>query len=122
MPQVAECFLSSPWYHDIIYVLENLQAPQGMERTKARFLKQKAARFYILNGGLYWKEPGGILLSCVIEEEAKRLMKEFHTGDYGVHHYWKATVNKILRVGFYWPPIFADTRKEVVACHICQIF
>ena len=109
IPQVAEHFLSSPWYRDIIYVLENLQAPQGIERTKARFLKQKAAKFYILNGNLYWKEPGGILLSCIIEEEAKRLMKEFHTGECGGHQYWKATMNKILRAGFYWPIIFADT-------------
>ena len=37
--QVAEHFLSSPWYCDITYVLKNLQAPQGIERTKARFLK-----------------------------------------------------------------------------------
>ena len=93
-----------------------------MERTKARFLKQKATKFCIVNGGLYWKEPGEILLSCVEEEEAKRLMKEFHAGDCGGHQYWKATVNKILRAGFYWPTIFADTRKEVAACHICQIF
>jgi len=85
IPQVAEHFLSSPWYRDIIYVLENLQAPQEMERTKAHFLKQKAAKFCISNGGLYWKEPRGILLSCVIKEEAERLTKEFHAGDCGGH-------------------------------------
>jgi len=44
IPQVADRFLSSPWYCDIIYVLKNLQAPQGIERTKARFLKQKAEK------------------------------------------------------------------------------
>jgi len=53
IPQVAEHFLSSSWYCDIIYVLENLQVPQGMERTKAHFLKQKAMEFYVLNGNLY---------------------------------------------------------------------
>jgi len=120
--QVAEYFSSSPWYCDIIYVLKNLQAPQGMEKTRAQFLKQKARRFCILNGSLYWKEPRGILLNCVVEEEAKRLTKEFHIGDCGGHQYWKTTVNKILRVGFYWPTIFADTHKEVTACHECQIF
>ena len=56
-----------------------------MEKTRARFLKQKARRFCILSGSLYWKEPGGILLNYVIEEEAKRLTKEFHVGDYGGH-------------------------------------
>lgn len=122
IPRVAENLLTSPWYHDIIHVLENLQARQGTERMKTRFLKQKAEKLCIINCGLYWKEPGGILLSLVEEEEAKRLMKEFHAGDYGGHQYWKATVNKILRVGFYWPTIFTDTRKEVATCHTCQIF
>jgi len=86
-PQVAEHFLSSPWYCDIIYVLKNLQAPQGMDKTRARFLRKKAARFCILNDSLYWKEPGGILLSCVVKEEAKRLTKEFHVGDCRGHQY-----------------------------------
>ena len=62
------------------------------------------------------------MLSCVVEGEAKRLMKEFHAGDYGGHQYWKATMNKILRAGFYWPTVFADTRKEVATYHTCQIF
>ncbi len=49
-------------------------------------------------------------------------MMEFHEGECGGHHYWKITVNKILRAGFYWPTIFADVRKKVMTCHKCQIF
>ena len=77
-----------------------------MDRTRAIFLKQKAARFCILDGKLYWKEPGGVLLNCVNEQGAKNLIEEFHVGECGVHHYWKATMNKIIRAGFYWPTIF----------------
>ena len=49
-------------------------------------------------------------------------MKEFHKGDYGGHHYWKAIVNKILRDGFYWSTMFFDVHKEVAYFHECQIF
>ena len=38
-PQVNKHFLSSPWYKDIIFVLQHLQALHGMDRTRARFLK-----------------------------------------------------------------------------------
>lgn len=31
-------------------------------------------------------------------------------------------MNKILRVGFYWPTIFADVFKAVSTCHQCHIF
>lgn len=58
----------------------------------------------------------------MVEEESKKVIKEFHKGDYGGHHYWKATINKILRAGFYWPTIFSDTYREVASCHECQIF
>eukprot|EP00253_Pinus_taeda_P011737 PITA_11737 len=50
------------------------------------------------------------------------IMKEFHAGDCGGHLYWKSTVYKSLRVGYYWPSLFADVKKFVVLCHKCEIF
>ena len=112
-PQVSRKFLDSTWYADIIFVLNNLQAPLEYSKTKARFLKVKVIKFCIVNELLYWKYTGGILLRCLIEEEAKKTIKEIHKGDYGGHHYWKTIVHKILRVRFYWPSIFPDVYKEV---------
>jgi hypothetical protein len=122
VPQVSQKFLESPWYVDIIYVLRNLQALHKLSKTKARFLRLKAKKKFILNQPLYWKDPSGILLSCLLEEEMEKNIREFHKGDCGGHHYWKAIVHKILRVGFYWPSIFSDVFKEVSSCHECQIF
>ena len=45
-----------------------------MDKTRARFLKQKATRFFILNEKLYWEEAGGVLLNCVDEHEAKKFI------------------------------------------------
>ena len=63
-----------------------------------------------------------MLLNCVDEQEEKRIIEEFHVGECGGHHYWKETVNKVMRVGFYWPTIFLDTHKKVAARHKCHIF
>jgi hypothetical protein len=51
-----------------------------------------------------------------------RPIREFHKGDCGGHHYWKTTMHKILRAGYYWPNIFTDVYKEVSSCHECHIF
>ena len=120
--QVSDIFITSPWYADIVYVLQNVSAPPGMSRNKARTLKLKAAKFCIMKSALYWKDPGGILLNCLVEEEAKVTVEDFHKGDCGGHLFWKTTANKILRAGFYWPSLFSDVYKAVKICHECQIF
>eukprot|EP00253_Pinus_taeda_P002034 PITA_02034 len=71
-----------------------------MTRNKARTLKLKATKFCILNSALYWKHPDGILLNCLVEKEAKKVMEDCHQGDCGGHHFWKSTTNKILRAGW----------------------
>ena len=121
-PLISEAYLDSPWYSDIIFVLINLQAPPRLTKTKARFIKQKAMRFCILNNALYWKESSGILLNCLLKSEADKLLEEFHAGNCGGHLYWKSTAEKILRVGFYWSNLSSDVKKFVTSCHKCQIF
>ena len=60
-----------------------------------------AVNFYIIKNVLYWKYAGGILLKCLLKDDAEKIMQEFHEGDCGGHLYWKTTANKILKVGFY---------------------
>eukprot|EP00253_Pinus_taeda_P006620 PITA_06620 len=98
--QVSKMFSLSPWYLDIIYVLNNLSQPPGMTRNKSRTLKLKATKFCILDYALYWKNPGGIPLNCLLEKEAKKVMEDCHQGDYGGQLFWKSTTNKILRAGW----------------------
>ena len=47
-PPIDEAYLNSPWYAYLLYVLFNLNAPLGLSKTKARFLKLKALKFYII--------------------------------------------------------------------------
>ena len=73
--QVSQEFLSSPWYKDIIYGLQHLQAPIGMDKTREKLIKLKVVKFCILDGFLYWKDLGGILLRCFLEEEENKITK-----------------------------------------------
>ena len=66
--------------------MQHLQVPIGMDKNKARFINLKVVKYCILNGCLYWKDLGGILLNCLLEDEAKKISKEFHEGDCGGHH------------------------------------
>ena len=68
---------------------------------------------------LYWKDPTGILLKCVDEEEAQRIMIEMHAGTCGGYLYWKYTTNKILKAGYYWPTLFSDVYAKIRACIPC---
>eukprot|EP00253_Pinus_taeda_P034561 PITA_34561 len=120
--QVFEMFLSSPWYADILYVLQHLSSPPGMPRNRSRTLKLKATKFCILDSTLFWKDPDGMLLNCLVEEEAQRVVEDFHRGDCGGHLFWKTMANKILRAGYYWPSLFLDVYKVVKNCHECQNF
>jgi hypothetical protein len=102
--------------------LQHLQDPPELSKTKERYVRLKATKFCIINSYLSWKDLGNILLNCLLEEEAKKKIKEFHSEDCGGHLYWKTTTHKILRAGFYWPTLFADTYKQVSTCHECQVF
>lgn len=82
----------------------------------------KFFKFCILDNALFWKDREGILLNYLLKDESGRVLQEFHAGDCGGHLYWKTTVDKILRAGFYWPTFFSDVKKYVTSCHKCQIF
>jgi hypothetical protein len=84
-PQVTEVFATSPCYAYLNFVLHHLQSPTGFTKTKARFLKLKDLKYCILNGNLYLKDARGILLNCLLKDEADKVMQEFHEGDCGGH-------------------------------------
>lgn len=47
--QVYDIFISSPWYSDIVYVLQHLNPPSEVPKGKTRYLKLKASKYCILN-------------------------------------------------------------------------
>jgi hypothetical protein len=104
--KVQDKFSSSPWYKDIVFYLQTLECPPDFSQSKARSLKLQAIKYCIIDEKIYWKDPLGILLNCIVEEETEGIIDEFHKGICGGHHAWRATTYKILRVGYYWPKLF----------------
>ena len=84
---IGTYYKQSEWYKDIVHFLQTLQFQEDMDKSKAQDLKLKAIKYYFLDNNLYWKDPCGLLLNCLVEYEAKRIMNEFHKGDCGGHHY-----------------------------------
>jgi len=48
-------------------------------------------------------------------------MEEFHKGDCGGDHFWKATTSKILRDGFYYTTLFTGVYERVSSFHESQL-
>jgi hypothetical protein len=120
--QIQEKFSSSSWYKDIVSYLLTLQCPSDMTSSKARTLKLHTVKYCIMDSQLYWKDPLGFLLSCLVESETEKVINEFHEGVCGGHHAWREMTYKILRVGYYWPKLFTDVNAKVRACNPCQLF
>ena len=93
-----------------------------MTPSKARMLKLHAVKYCIMENQLYWKDPLGFLLSCLVESETERVINEFHEGVCGGNHAWRATTYKILRALYYWPKLFTDVNAKVRSCNPCQLF
>ncbi|XP_074299476.1 uncharacterized protein LOC141630586 [Silene latifolia] len=68
----------APWFTDVLnYQLGRGFPPYSDVRTQ-RAIKRFAAQFILSQGKLYKKSQQGILLLCVDEKEAKRIMEEVH--------------------------------------------
>jgi len=112
----------SEWYKDIIYYLQNLNCPSHFSDSQKRTLKLHAIRYVIVQGELYWKNPDGVLLRCVDEDEANNVLNDMHKGLCGGHYTAQTTSHKILRAGYWWPTVFSDAQKLVRKCDPCQRF
>jgi ribonuclease HI len=62
------------WRKEIVDYLEN------PSRKVSRKLRYKAIKFVLLDDRLYYKSMDGVLLQCLGQEEAKRMMSEVHVG------------------------------------------
>jgi hypothetical protein len=52
-PQTEPLLARCPWYKDVIYFLQELRPPDGLERNKARDLKLKAVIYCLVDQILY---------------------------------------------------------------------
>ncbi|XP_074347023.1 uncharacterized protein LOC141685843 [Apium graveolens] len=108
------------WMTPYIAYLKDGTLPE--DQNKARYLKYKAARFFLEDNQLYRRTFSAPTLKCVDLEEANYCLREVHEGIRGDHLAAKALAYKVIRQGYYWPTIHADSVAYVKKYSKCQKF
>lgn len=85
-------------------------------------LDKQEARYVIINDNLYRRSHSGPYLRCLDSDQALYVMKEIHEGDCGNHSGPRSLIHKMLRQGFYWPTMKANTESLTKMCDSCQRF
>jgi hypothetical protein len=61
-----------------------------------------------------------ILRRCVLEHERPRILAKSHEGIVGGHYAGKDTIQKVLRIGLWWPTIHKDAKEYFQKCDVCE--
>ena len=75
MVEIEEKYIISEWYKDVVFVLQHHKYPTDLTKAKARFFKLKYLRYFLFHRNLFLKDTGGVLLNCLLEEEADKVIE-----------------------------------------------
>ena len=104
----------------IISYLKNESLPEG--KDKARKLRVRSARYVLLNEVLYKRVFSQPYLRYLAPDKANYVLREVHLGACGNHSGARSLIHKVVRAGYYWPTIQANTKAYVRICDQCQRF
>ncbi|XP_057746752.1 uncharacterized protein LOC130966021 [Arachis stenosperma] len=110
--------LGPSWLDPIINFLEHGQVP-GDEKDAAK-LRREAAKYAVIQGQLFKKGLNQPLLKCLRPDQTDYVLREVHEGCCGHHIGGKALARKLIRAGYYWPSMMADSKEFVKRCVKCQ--
>ncbi|XP_072090626.1 uncharacterized protein [Arachis hypogaea] len=110
--------LSPSWLDPITDYLEHGQVP-GDEKDALK-LRREAAKYAVIQGQLFRKGLSQPLLKCLHPDQTDYVLKEVHEGCCGHHIGGKALARKLIRAGYYWPSMMADSKEFVKKCIKCQ--
>ena len=112
-------FISENWRSPFVqYLVEGILPQRHSERYKLRRL---AMRYFLHNKLFFKKGYDDDPLRCLGPEEAREMIKEMHSGEYGEHQGKKKLYRCLLQMGYYWPTMKKDTAEFVKKCHSCQV-
>ncbi|XP_015971480.1 uncharacterized protein LOC107494952 [Arachis duranensis] len=110
--------LGSSWLDPITNFLENGKLPED-EKDAAK-LRREAAKYAVIQGQLFKKGLNQPLLKCLHPDQMDYVLREVHEGCCGHHIGGKALARKLIRAGYYWPTMMADSKEFVRKCVKCQ--
>ncbi|KAL5552902.1 hypothetical protein UlMin_040303 [Ulmus minor] len=95
------------WMDPIVAYLRDGTLPQ--DKFEARRLQYRSARYFLDKDKLRKRSFSSPSLTCLNEDQAKYVLQEVHEGVCGNHSSGRALAQKVLRQGYYWPTIQADS-------------
>ena len=101
----------------IISFLQDGHLPHDIK--EARKVRKRATRFTILNDTLFKRGFSMPYLKCVDEEVAKYILEEIYERVCKDHVSPRSLVNKVIRIGYFWPNMQVDTRELIKKCDKC---
>jgi hypothetical protein len=111
----------------MVYYLQYQKCPNELDPCQRRRLYFESSKYIILGDLLFRKFVDGLLLRCVNDEEAHKLLFKIHgSSTFFIHidgHFSaKDTTFKIIRNDYYCPLIFRNSYKFEISCDKCQKF
>jgi hypothetical protein len=99
------------YFSNIIELLSTGVAPQYFSTVQNKNMVVIVANYQLISIHLYKMGTYIILRRCVLEHERPRILIEAHEGIVGGNYEGKATVQKVLRVGLWWPTVHRNAKE-----------
>ncbi|MCO5549244.1 hypothetical protein L7F22_002711 [Adiantum nelumboides] len=109
------------WSESIVSLMTIAQVDSQIPLPLTPGLIGQSAMYQLLVGRLYKRNQDGILLLCINPEEKEQYLTQAHTTIVGIHYAEDQTMQRILRLGVYWPTMRSDIHSFVKSCVQYQI-
>ncbi|CAL2260095.1 unnamed protein product [Prunus armeniaca] len=106
------------WQDPIIDYLVNGNLPA--DKSEARKVQQKAARYYMHDNKLIRRSYSGPHLTCIKYPQTLEVLCKIHDGECGNHSGGRSLAQKALNIGYFWPTMRHDSAEYVKKCDRCQ--
>ena len=120
LPEVLQVQNKGNWMTSIISYLKDGSFSEG--KDEARKLRVRSAIYVLLNEVLYKRVFSQPYLRYLASDKANYVLREVHSGACGNHSEARSLIHKVVRAGYYWPTIQANTKAYVRICDQCQRF
>lgn len=84
-----------------------------VDKTKAKRIIRISVFYYLYGDNLYWRGYSQPLLKCVGPDQSTYILHEVYEGICGHHVSTRTLVSKVMRSGYFWPTMKADSKKVV---------
>ena len=120
IPEVQQIEGEENWMTPIIAYFKDGRLLE--DKDEAMKLRIRAAKYILIDKVLYKRGFFQPYLRCLAPHELNYVLREVHEGACGNHLGVRALVHKVVRAGYYWPPIQENAKAFIKFCDQCQHF